>query len=356
MTLNPVKKVNIYVARAGFAPLLKEELLDLFGVATESLGEDAVFADANAKNLPKYDRTIFARQFLPLASPLDVTDVEQAVKDVCRRLEVMAQRSNRQSGRWSLHSYSVDDNGAPQAPGKLEKGVLATIRQKHPRLWQRYVTPVDLASGERSPGDLLVQVYFQTPTAAWFSVGSFATGISPFVAGNLRMRARADAPSRSARKIEEAFREMGRLPQVGETGVDLGAAPGGWTYAMARRGTAVTAVDSADLALPDTKSFRERVHHVRENGLRFHPTAPVDWLCCDMIVAPHETLRVLSYWLEKGWMRHFIINLKLPRLEPWQSIKAALTLFERYDWPYLRARHLFHDRWEITLMGSSVKD
>ena len=346
-------KANILVARAGFASLLKEELADRFGLDTQILGSEAVVADPNAKNFPKYDQTIFARQFLPLATPLQATDIKQAAVDVMRRLEVTSQRANRQSGRWTLHAFSLDDNTAPPGPGKLEKEVLSLVKQKLPRLWQRFVPPTDLASGELSPADFVVQIYFETATAAWLSIGTFAAGISPYVAGNLRMRARADAPSRSARKIEEAFREMGRFPQTGETGVDLGAAPGGWTYALARRGASVTAVDAADLALPDTKTFRDRVYHVRENGLRFHPAAPVDWLCCDMIVAPHETLKVLGYWLEKKWMKHFVINLKLPRAEQWQAIKAALALFEQHQWPYMKAKQLFHDRWEITLMGSS---
>ena len=347
-------KANILIARAGFAPLLKEELADRFGLETQTLGDDAVLANSSGKTLPRYHETIFARQFLPLATPLQASDLGKAAMDVLRRLEVTAQRANRQSGRWTLHAFSLDDNAAPPAPGKLEKEVLRLVQQKLPRLWQRYVTPADLAAGEQAPSDFVVQLYFDTATTAWISIGSFAAGISPYTAGNLRMRARADAPSRSARKIEEAFRELGRLPQAGETAVDLGAAPGGWTYALARRGASVTAVDSADLALPETKTFRERVYHVRENGLRFHPAAPVDWLCCDMIVAPHETLRVLHYWLEKKWMKHFIINLKLPRSEPWQSIKAALTLFEQHPWPQMKAKHLFHDRWEITLIGSSI--
>jgi 23S rRNA C2498 (ribose-2'-O)-methylase RlmM len=353
VTVNTAK-ANILVARAGFAPLLSEELADRFGLETRSLGEDAVALDANAKNLPLYDQTIFARQFLPLATPLQAADVGQAALEVLRRLEVTSQRANRQSGRWTLHSFSVDDNAAPPGPGKLEKEVLSLVKQKLPRLWQRYASPADMAGGEQAPSDFVVQIFFETATAAWLSIGSFASGISPYVAGNLRMRARADAPSRSARKIEEAFRELGRLPQIGETAVDLGAAPGGWTYALARRGASVTAVDAADLALPDTKTFRDRVYHVRENGLRFHPPGPVDWLCCDMIVAPHETVKVLSYWLEKKWMKHFIINLKLPKDEPWQSIKAALTLMGQYPWPQMKARHLFHDRWEITLIGSCI--
>jgi 23S rRNA (cytidine2498-2'-O)-methyltransferase len=106
------------------------------------------------------------------------------------------------------------------------------------------------------------------------------------------------------------------------------------------------------LKLPATKKFTDLVNHVRDNGLRYVPAKPVDWLVCDMIVAPHETLRVLKYWLEKGLMENFVINLKLAKAEPWLAIEEALAVLKNSGFAVTMARHLFHDRWEITLMGA----
>lgn len=48
--------------------------------------------------------------------------------------------------------------------------------------------------------------------------------------GQRRMADDTQAPSRSYLKVEEAYIVLGREPQPDETVVDLGAAPGGWSY------------------------------------------------------------------------------------------------------------------------------
>lgn len=339
------------MARTGYAPLLQEELRDRWGIDSALIGEDAVAVDEK-RALPHFQETIFVRQALPQAIAVDVSDLAKAADAVFRRVEVATQRANRQTGRWTMHAFALDDNAATQHAAKLEKAVLTMVKAKLGRFYKRYVAPDEMAREAPGAADFVVQLYVSSTEQAWLSIAAFSSGVSPYIGGNLRMRAREGAPSRSARKLEEAFLALGRFPEPGETAVDLGAAPGGWTFSLARRGASVFAVDAADLALPKTKSLTERVTHVRDNGLRYHPEAAVDWLVCDMIVAPHETLRVLSYWLEKDWMRHFVVNLKLPKSEPWAAIKNALALFERYSWPVMKGRHLFHDRWEITLFGS----
>ncbi len=285
---------------------------------------------------------------------MPAADVAKAIGEIYRRIEVAAQRANRQTGRWTLHAFALEDNAANVLAGKVEKAVLAQVKATLPRLYKRFLPPDELVKGAEKPSDFVVQIYAPTAADLWLSIGSFAAGISPYVGGTLRMRAREGAPSRSARKLEEAFHALGRQPAAGETAVDLGAAPGGWTFSLARRGVSVVAIDALDLALPAGKALAQRVTHIRANGLKYEPPGPVDWLCCDMIVASHETLRVLRRWFEQGWMNHFVVNLKLPKSEPWAAIKEALALLERQGWPVMGARHLFHDRREITLFGSRL--
>lgn len=331
--------------------MLTQELMERWRVASTPIGEDAVAIDER-RVAPQFQTTIFARQGLPQAIALAAADIAQAAEAIVRRIEVAAQRANRQTGRWTLHAFALDDNAATQHAARLEKQVLASVKTKLARFFKRFVAPDELLKEPLLPNDFVVQIYVPSTSECWLSIATFAAGVSPYIGGNLRMRAREGAPSRSARKLQEAFLTFGRLPQADETAIDLGAAPGGWTFTLARRGVRVVAVDAADLALPATKTLGERVTHVRNNGLHYEPNAPVDWLVCDMIVAPHETLRVLRQWLEKDWMRHFVVNLKLPKTEPWAAIQKALELFEEYRWPRMEARHLYHDRWEITLFGS----
>ena len=168
----------------------------------------------------------------------------------------------------------------------------------------------------------------------------------------------------------EALRVLGVEPKLGETAVDLGAAPGGWTLVMMRHGVDVTAVDHAELDLPKDKDAKKdkagakkspknpvgKVIHIKENGLKFRPTEMVDWLCCDMVMGSRQTLEVLGEWLKEDLMRNFVVNIKLPQAaeNSWPAVKEALELFDvhRSAWKVMRARHLFHDRNEVTLMGA----
>ena len=89
---------------------------------------------------------------------------------------------------------------------------------------------------------------------------------APWPGGIPRLRFPAAAPSRSTLKLEEAFLtlldedERSRWLQAGMCGVDLGAAPGGWTWQLVRRAMRVIAVD---------------------NGYR--PPNTVEWLVWDMV-------------------------------------------------------------------------
>ena len=72
---------------------------------------------------------------------------------------------------------------------------------------------------------------------------------------------REGPPSRAYRKIWEAFLLAGALPAKGESCVDAGASPGGWTWALAGLGAEVLAIDRAELepriaALPNVRTMR----------------------------------------------------------------------------------------------------
>lgn len=348
-------KYNLVLSRPGYAELLHTELKDRWNLDGEIQGDAAVALRESTK-MPKLDDTVFGRQVLLTAQSFEGTDQKAVVEFVIKRLEVMSLRANRVTGRWTLHVFSMDDDEATQRASKLEKAVMTAIKEKLSRLAKRYVDAEELVKEAPQSSDFLIQIYVPSLDKIWLSTAGFSSGVSPYIAGNLRMRDRAGAPSRSARKLEEAFVAMNIFPKAGETAVDLGAAPGGWTFALARHGAKVTAVDHGELDLPEGKSWKEKVNHLRENGLKYEPLAPVDWLCCDMLIGSRETLRVLGEWLDKKLTRRFVVNVKLPQTHPWPVIKEALALLEKYDWKVLKARHLYHDRREITLMGSRDGD
>lgn len=170
--------------------------------------------------------------------------------------------------------------------------------------------------------------------------------------GQRRMADDALAPSRSYLKVEEAYVVLGREPVAGETVVDLGAAPGGWSYSAAKRGARVVAVDNGPLkggALDNPL-----IEHRREDAFRYEPPAPVDWLFCDLVEDPHHVVDgLVRPWLERRWCRRFVVILKFGRVAPvalLREVLAADSPFRRHT-STLRVRHLYHDREEFTLVG-----
>jgi 23S rRNA (cytidine2498-2'-O)-methyltransferase len=172
--------------------------------------------------------------------------------------------------------------------------------------------------------------------------------------GQLRMADDVLAPSRSYLKVEEAYIVLGREPASGETVVDLGAAPGGWSYSAAKRGAKVIAVDNGPLKGGALNN--PNIEHRREDAFRFEPDGgqPVDWLFCDLVEEPHHVMRnLIEPWITQKWCRHFVVILKFGRVD-------AVALLREITAPggvlathasNLRIRHLYHDREEFTLVG-----
>ena len=178
-------------------------------------------------------------------------------------------------------------------------------------------------------------------------VGVIPAGDCPTLAPGGRARAGKpkDAPSRAARKLEEAFEWIGRTPEPGELCVDLGAAPGGWTAVLLHRRARVVAVDPAKLA-PD---LARRVTHVQKSAFDFVPDQPVDWLLCDMAWRPLEVAQLLAKWGRRRLASTLIANIKLPMKSRVELVGRVLAIVAQGGWQNLRARQLYHDREEITL-------
>lgn len=167
--------------------------------------------------------------------------------------------------------------------------------------------------------------------------------------GQRRMADDAQAPSRSYLKIEEAYGILGLEPSSGETVADLGAAPGGWSYSAARRGALVDAVDNGPLK---AAALQPNITHKIEDAFTYTPNQTVDWLYCDMVEDPERIIGLLGQWLAKNWCRRFIVNLKFNRQDPLKILRRADIL--RPKCSLFKARHLFHDREELTLVGVPV--
>ncbi len=178
-----------------------------------------------------------------------------------------------------------------------------------------------------------------------------------WLGGQRRMADDDAAPSRSYLKVEEAYIVLGREPQAGETAVDLGAAPGGWSYSAAKRGARVIAVDNGPLKGGALNN--PLIEHRLEDAFKFAPPAgqSYDWLFCDLVEEPHHVMRnLVTPWLEARWCRRFVINLKFGHVDSialLREIRAAGSPFMRHA-TAVRIRHLYHDREEFTVVGETL--
>ena len=181
---------------------------------------------------------------------------------------------------------------------------------------------------------------------------------SPLANGILHLKMPREAPSRSTLKLEEALlsflheRDRERWLRPGLTAVDLGAAPGGWTWQLASRGLKVTAVDNGPMQ--EELMATGRVEHRREDGFRYRPRRPVDWLLCDMVEQPQRIAALMADWLTRGDCRRAVFNLKLPMKRRHQNLQECLnTLRQSLDAAgldyVLRCKQLYHDREEVTV-------
>ncbi len=177
-----------------------------------------------------------------------------------------------------------------------------------------------------------------------------------------RLRMPGSAPSRSTLKLAEAFAVLldhadRAALRPGLHAVDLGAAPGGWTWQLARRGLKVTAVDNGPLK--GSVADDPLVTHLREDGLRWRPRRAVDWLVCDIVEQPLRIAEMIGHWIADGATRRAIFNLKLPMKKRYDEVRRCeARVAEIIDAAgmhhTLRMRQLYHDREEVTAFVKRV--
>jgi 23S rRNA (cytidine2498-2'-O)-methyltransferase len=163
---------------------------------------------------------------------------------------------------------------------------------------------------------------------------------SPFVNGACEfVEDHIGPPSRAYLKLWEALTRIGAWPQPGETCLDLGAAPGGWTFALARLGARVTAIDKAPL---DPRVAGLPGVTWREGSAFALPPEPVDWLCSDVIAYPARLLALVRTWIAAGAAGRIVCTLKFQGETDHEAAAAFAAI------PGGRLMHLWHNKHELT--------
>ncbi len=293
---------------------------------------------------PRWRELIFARQKLVVLAELPQLDPSDRITPM---LEVLAD-APRFGDLWVEHPDS--DAGKP----------LSGLA----RAFGNALRPALRKAGKLSdkPNNRLprLHVVFVDGTHAFVCVADPADS-APWALGIPRLKLLPEAPSRSALKLDEALltlltpEEREALARPGMRAADLGAAPGGWTWVLTRQHMHVLSIDNGPLRqhVLDTGL----VEHLRADGFHWHPEQPLDWMVCDMVEQPRRVAERMATWFREGWCRHAIFNLKLPMKKRWDETRLCLDLFQDQAGKPLvvRAKQLYHDREEITVLASPLR-
>jgi 23S rRNA (cytidine2498-2'-O)-methyltransferase len=235
--------------------------------------------------------------------------------------------------------------------GKMQSGL---CRRLAPLLDEAMATAGMLARDDpRAPR---LHVLFEGDHNAWIGASNAHAG-SPWPMGIPRVAMPHGAPSRSTLKLAEAFMtfldDEARLRWLRPAmrAVDLGAAPGGWTWQLVQRGLRVVAVDNGPLK--GAMANDPLVEHLRVDGLTYRPRRAVDWMLCDMVLSPSRVATLVAAWIADGACRRSIFNLKLPMKKRDAEVQRCAAIIREALRPRrmkfeLRLRQLYHDREEVT--------
>jgi 23S rRNA (cytidine2498-2'-O)-methyltransferase len=197
---------------------------------------------------------------------------------------------------------------------------------------------------------------------------------SPFPGGTIEFAEdREGPPSRAYLKLWEALTRCRRWPGPGDRCLDAGASPGGWTWALARLGARVTAVDRAPLdpriaaAVENTvtkdavmedavtehaapaagilAAGRPKVEFLRHDAFTLKPEdlGPMDWVFSDVICYPPRLYGWVEKWLASGLCENFVCTIKMQGGEPdMETVRLFAAI------PGGTVVHLYHNKHELT--------
>ncbi len=227
------------------------------------------------------------------------------------------------------------------------------------RNWQAYAVAHHRRMaliGERLPPVKARKLVFPEPAptahlGAWTLLApdtmlASPTKTSPFVNGEcLFEEDHIGPPSRAYLKLWEALTRLGAYPGPGDTCLDLGAAPGGWTWVLASLGARVTAIDKAEL---DPRVSAMPGVTWREGSAFALPPEKVDWLVCDVIAYPDRLLALMQAWIASGMAGRIVCTIKFqgetdhPAAEAFAAIAGGQVI------------HLFHNKHELTFVWGII--
>lgn len=165
---------------------------------------------------------------------------------------------------------------------------------------------------------------------------------SPFPHGEVVFIEDKRPPSRAYLKLYEGLTLAKKWPQPGDKCLEIGAAPGSWSYVLCNLGTNLTCCDRAPL--DDSLNKFRNLTFIKGDAFSLTPSkiGPIDWLFSDVICYPDKLLSYIELWLKEGACANFFCTLKFQDEVPLETVKAFAAIEGSHIF------HLYHNKHELT--------
>ncbi len=331
---------TILFCQSGYSHLLKSELESYD--ENKILEENDSYIIINSINLEKLKSLTFSRGFITRYEERSASSVNGASNEIFDFYGKII-KDREISSPWQLHFFQDSSfSGIGRRVNSVKKHFLETCSKRTSRL------------SKLATQNYTVDTFYDFGIFIFFKdYDTFYISDKCYMGYPKRMSDDPLAPSRSYLKIEEAYFALKYEPQQNDTVVDLGAAPGGWSFSAAKRGAKVLAIDNG--RLKGGASEHPLITHKKEDAFKFFPPKGerVDWLFCDMVEEPKYVLNMLEKWFSNKKCRFFIFNLKFGWVDPVllvNKLKSEDSILKKYAKEF-KIIHLFHDHEEITVVG-----
>lgn len=311
------------------------------------------FAEDDFAAIASQDPPIYTRHLFPVQATVAL---DKTTADLDRLAEAVAKLSRLayldNATPFGVQARLVgEEEGQPSSfgysPFAIKERLAALITEK-----------TGAAENIREPQEILSVVCAQEE--AYLGLSPAELNLSNWAGGMRRFAKYPEQISRAELKLQEALEVFDlELPNKGHA-LDLGAAPGGWTRLLLVAGLHVVAIDPA--TLDPRLEIMSNLTHYRSHAERFLETALPDRtkrgsyavIASDVRMDASMAARLMVNYAPLLARDGFALTtLKLPhesaKLKPAVLAEQALAIL-REAYSEVRARQLFHNRQEITVV------
>lgn len=295
---------------------------------------DLQTAFIDAANLFIKNQVIFVRHICPVDFELEIKKNANDIKQILDNKHDLINRLDKNK-TFSIQTRLISDTSFPYKASDINKKLANTLEQEGFNL--------DVKSPEQ------VISIFVTENFAFIGISLAKYNLSNWSGGEYKFKKDENLVSRAEFKLLEALDVFNLDFRKYKTGLDLGAAPGGWTKVLLAHGLKVVAVDPAELNPSIAK--KTNVQHFKGLAQDYlKKNNKFDVIVNDMRMDVKESVDLMGIaaeYLNPDGIA--IMTLKLPTKKVQAITNNAISKLQ--DWYNIYgARQLFHNRSEVTVV------